>query len=1018
MAPMTRNNISTPRVYSSRGFAVSESQTEERLSEGPDWPLADDCEMNDEIQDDGFELDNEYNLKDMFLRGPEDEDDVLHPLREAANRVGSEVEEFARILDNFSLQRISDQNEKNEATFELIGQFRNVALKTVDRLKEKHASERRKTEGRKWRKKMRGFKILHGDDSDVENSDEFPSVDTESSTTAEDLERWEQEAQTWDLLKRLALVRFGNRPQVRRPFHQYFSKKELYEHFFATEDLALDRRTVLEWLKDTAEESGEELDVIVEDLQQSAERGDIIAHGWLHTKAAIKDHKRRIGSSHALDPKAPEVDKLLLNIAKTEPLSTQLDPDAPSRQGRKLATQDQYFERAIWLGCYELLRRGSSSEKISEWCMERTEVWRSVSMLGISFETLKETSESADPDAMIRWRKMCLSLIRSNNGTEYEKAVYGILSGDISSVEPVCKSWDDFMFVHYNALLRTQFDKYLKKLLLQSTSMKPPIHLEKSSPLQTHSESRAEASRLISSLMSNPRIGKETTKPMKVLQGVLIADKFAHFIFQQGIVLSRIANSKEVSRVIPPSKHQLEDTDLAKYITLDDHDSLRVITHVLLIFMGLGLDLGGVYCETEVQNVIVAYISFLKLAAKEELIPLYCSLLSGTRRYSTLSRNLIDVTEEDQRVTQLKLMRELGLDTREFVSLQARYLLDDFPDLTSDYPALGNFRLFSDSSDTSSSCRTLKKNFISEKNSMERADLLLIRSLQWYLLVDGLWVEAFRFGTLLYLRFFSKNKKFKFMCTCLPYLEHMNLHAAKMLSINVPSKTLMEQKTRHILGESINLYESYPIDEGSSTDALKAHMLSEASNFRELEILIECLDSINTASYLAKTRKRGPSSQESATISKDWRNYQTACKEAHSCAGYLLKDWLLKTPNENIRDQLILIRQAYLPETILAYITTLQIAGILLSREFLLKAMEVSSILAAEGSDTLDILVKTGYLKEIVDNLARASKSLLDCWSNRKSMKTTSPRLERNKRKLKLWNVKLNDEEADHDSAK
>lgn len=696
------------------------------------------------------------NIKRMPLLGPQDDEDVLHPLRESADRIGREIERFAEFFDMYNPQRIADQSERQEMMFKLIRLYHNIALETVERLREKHASDRRRVEGRKWKKKMRGFKITQVDDFDVSNSDEYGSTDIGSNTTVNDLERWEQEAQTWDLLQRLVTVRFGTKMSVNEPIHRYISKKELLENFLGTEELALERKTVLQWLKDTAEESGQDLDILVEDLQRNAERGDIIAHGWLHTKAAIKDHKRRAASSKPLQPKAPDVEKVLLNSTKTEPLSTQLDPDAPTRQGRKLAAQDEYFERAIWMGCYELLRRGISSKNIYDWCTERTEIWRAISMLGICFEDSLEDDELVNIDAMIRWRKMCLSMARNGSGNEYEKAVYGILSGDISSVEQVCRSWDDHVFNHYNALFRTQFDNYLKKLHFESNGLDSNSHLGNDDNGQICGESHSAGLRLITSLMANPQTSKESTRPMKVLQGVLIADQFSNYIFEQGLALSQIANAKEESRVIPRSRHRLEEGDLKKYVALDDHDSLRVLTHVLLIFMGLGLNLGDVYLETEIQNVIVAYVSFLKLAGKEELIPLYCSQLSGKRKYSVLCRNLIDITNEEQRTIQLKLMRELGLDTQEFVSLQARYLLDDFPDPTPGYPAFGNFKLFLDSSSSNTASRALKTDFMGDENSVERIDLLLIRSLQWYLLIDGLWVEAFRLGTLFYLRFFSK----------------------------------------------------------------------------------------------------------------------------------------------------------------------------------------------------------------------------------------------------------------------
>jgi len=236
-----------------------------------------------------------------------------------------------------------------------------------------------------------------------------------------------------------------------------------------------------------------------------------------------------------------------------------------------------------------------------------------------------------------------------------------------------------------------------------------------------------------------------------MMQGVLIADQFPHFIYQQGLALSEFANASGKSYLIPRTNIKPDTVDNFRYIALDDHDSLRVLTHVLLIFMALGVELGGVLRETEVENVIVAYVSFLRLAGKEELIPLYCSQLSGKRKYLTLSRNLIDVTNREQRFTQLRLMRDLGLDTQEFVRMQVQLLLEDYPDETEGYPAMGNFHLFLDDGSM------VKKDFLGvEGVQLERSDLLLIRSLEWYLLVEGLWSEVFAVGTSLYLRFYSK----------------------------------------------------------------------------------------------------------------------------------------------------------------------------------------------------------------------------------------------------------------------
>ena len=686
-------------------------------------------------------------------RSAEETEAILHPLRETANRVGREVERFAEVLDGYNPQRTTDQDERHDMMVDLIDLYLEIATETVEKLRNVHAREREKKNGIRWRKKMRGFAISQDDDEDmdIEDSDEKVSQNEDRVTTLEDLERWEQEAQTWDLLRRLVHLRFpapgnsGQSLQKHAAINQYSSEYELWEDFLEKDDLALERKTVLQWLKETADESGEDIDVLVQDLQQNADRGDIIAAGWIHTKHAIKGSKLNVAQQSG----------------QIEPLITQLDPDAMTRQKRKLQKQDQYFERAIWLGCYEMLRRGKTSAEIRDWCTERTEVWRAVSMSGFPDERSEEDFDSGNPEASALWRRMCFALARKGGGDDYERAVYGILSGDIQSVEPICRTWDDFVFTNYNALLKNQYDNYLRTALPIRPVSLATLNFESFDAVQFHGDPRSASRKLIDALKTNPKTAPETLQPMKMLQGVLIADQFSHFIYQQGLALSQFANANGHSNLIPPKDEKPENEDFTKYITMDDHDSLRVLTHVLLVFMGLGLDLGGILRVTEVENVIVAYISFLRLAGKEELIPLYCSQLTGKRKYAILCRNLIDITDNDQRVTQIRLMRELGLDVQEFVSLQARFLLGDFPDAVSSYPALANFKLFDDVHSAIEQphpiYRRPRSDFIGGDNdNVSRTDMLLIRSMEWYLLVDGMWTETFTIGTLLYLRFFSK----------------------------------------------------------------------------------------------------------------------------------------------------------------------------------------------------------------------------------------------------------------------
>ena len=269
-----------------------DERSERALSEEPASSYDEDADMrSDRDEEDGRWL-LESALPAMFVRllngilpddrqllleGPEDHEDILHPLREAADRVGREVEKFAEILDGYNPQQADADEEKHEMVMELLDMYHNIALDTVDRLRERHDAERRQKAGLRRRKRMRGFEIA-GDELELYDEDQQDSPLPDSPTDLADLERWEQEARTWDLLRRLVYLRYspqggtGQRKKSAPALHKYSSGRELWDNFLETNTFALERKTVLEWLKDTAKEDGEPIDVLVQDLQQNADR--------------------------------------------------------------------------------------------------------------------------------------------------------------------------------------------------------------------------------------------------------------------------------------------------------------------------------------------------------------------------------------------------------------------------------------------------------------------------------------------------------------------------------------------------------------------------------------------------------------------------------------------------------------------------------------------------------------------------------------------------------------------------
>ncbi len=103
-----------------------------------------------------------------------------------------------------------------------------------------------------------------------------------------------------------------------------------------------------------------------------------------------------------------------------------------------------------------------------------------------------------------------------------------------------------------------------------------------------------------------------------------------------------------------------------------------------------------------------------------------------------------------------------------------------------------------------------------------------------------------------------------------------------------------------------------------------------------------------------------------------------------------------------------LLREAYLPEIILAYDSILHFSGLALSRDNLLECMELSTIIAAEDSDLADLFVKKGRMQELVEAFADNSRALLMANSTGKGKTgTSSKKLRTLGWSRELWDIKL-----------
>lgn len=649
---------------------------------------------------------------------------------------GPEIEQFANALDDCISPRLSDA-DKREQLLNLPRKYHENALRRLAQLR------------------PAGARNSHDDvDMDVDDVDGagLPLAESEAA------KQLEKEAQTWDLLGRVLPLRYPNAERTSR-LSRLDMLADKPEHgnslhsFFQTNSVAKERRAVLQWLQSNAA-SGPDIDDLTRDLQQSADRGDIIAHGWIHTRSAIKMKKSVTGWPYLLDQQSGNISSSH-TTSSGAPLVTQLDPDATTRQGHQLQPQDGYFERAIWRGCFEHLRRGSNLQTIRDWCQERTEMWRAISMSGMLLSADDEdVAIGAGPASLALWRRMCFGLARQGGSDDYERAVYGVLSGDILSVEKVARTWDDFLFAHYNALLRTQIDNFILGRCPPGEASNLTQTFSSFDAVQFHGEAVNVEKRLIQSLESQVGIKDEAFEPNKALQASILAQEIGEYLYHQG-------------RAMAPSAEETDGVIQGrKYFTLEQHHGLRIVAHMyvlLSLLEGIGSrqqilnqSIKSPERQTAEENILAQYAGFLRRARLQELIPVYCSILHSPRRYEVLSSNLILEQSPDRRLDLLNLMKRANIDGSKFVTTQATLLYDRVTqDGDKEFEAK-RFRILADGPPTARIGRAIKPDFFGDDPEyVEAGHKYLIRSLEWLLMVDETWPKVFSFGTKIYKFFLS-----------------------------------------------------------------------------------------------------------------------------------------------------------------------------------------------------------------------------------------------------------------------
>jgi nuclear pore complex protein Nup107 len=609
--------------------------------------------------------------------------DPLQPLRTMADRVGKEVEKFAERLDHWHTHGNDNKQTKYQSTVRLVGKYKDYAETQIKDLKRAHDDEHKGELQRSVRRKVQDM----ADAPDADAQSMFassalsrPSNTAQASKQLDEIRQWQAELATWELARIMIEQRYPEpltdaaaakqqRLAATGGNKRYSKNSDVWDRFLLEDDEAKEKALVLRWLEETARRDRSDLDSITTELEKQSGRG---AHtwtsGWLDTKSKIKQAKRLEASAGPLKPDGAK----LTTADGTQPLVTQLDPDAPARQRRHLERPDEYYERALWMVCYEMLRRGMPWNQICEWAQDRNEAWRGVSV-GAACEAHPNGGPNlAGPTAGYLFRRMCFYASRGAR-SPYEGAVYGLLSGDAKLAQAACRTWDDHLHAHYNALLLSRFDTYLQQdhagcpaRVNQSLAQKF-VFQDAVAKLGGWDDA---SQRVIGLLSQQKSTASEAVEPLKLIQGALISGTIPELLLKVGTGIADMLQADER----PNNLMMHPDCDQDKYgpkpkgegrafpaerhhqALVSDPHAFRILVHIFIAFRN-GLFSDELTAMSKripewmaTDNVIAAYIEFLRCAKKYTLIPLYAAQLSHTRIIHCMARVLPDIkNQEEQR---------------------------------------------------------------------------------------------------------------------------------------------------------------------------------------------------------------------------------------------------------------------------------------------------------------------------------------------------------------------------------
>lgn len=433
--------------------------------------------------------------------------------------------------------------------------------------------------------------------------------------------------------------------------HPDFSEEQIMGNFFVMNDEVRRMQLVTDWLE--ANETDEFDYKNEEDMVEFYTEGFIAWENTFHS----------MNAKYKIDD-IPDLDITGIPQSGVE-LCSSMDPDAPIRTKKSLAHKDKEIEIRLFKHLFRFLRAGEldRGQKLAEtvgyhWLSAILDGWLPYSdpNLGTALHQPTEVLPISGNKKRDVWKLTCFRTARTHGLTSYEKAILGVLGGNLKTVLPVCNNWSDQLWARLKCSIDVKVEKTLRDPDIvpqdnRNLTEFPPEFYENYQDLQNIFKSMRDL-KIISPF-------KEATIHQTVQK---------HFILND---MDGLLNQLE------EWCHTLEyDNTLTKNNEAISPQFLRFFAHIVLFVRKINLVTAD---DTRGTKIIESYINLLTQQKAIESVAYYTVFLPRDNQIVNYAKLLATIDNPEERKHCLKIAKESKLDVDEITQTVVEIIMEEQP---------------------------------------------------------------------------------------------------------------------------------------------------------------------------------------------------------------------------------------------------------------------------------------------------------------------------------------------------